>query len=462
LTAELVSEQFEVEPVNVGHACVVGEPEPELIVTQRSTLVRTLSPMRDFLRAEAAGGVLLVVAALAALVWANSPLQNSYESLWTTEVSLRVGTRALNLDVRHWVNEALMTIFFLVVGLEIKRELTTGHLSNRRSAALPFFAAIGGMVVPALAYLLIAGATDSRGWAVPMATDIALAVGVVTVLGARVSAPQRTSLLGLAIVDDIGAIVIIALVFSAGISAVWLGVAVVMLLTAIAARAAGITAVLIYCALGASLWFALHEAGLHPTLAGVAMGLLAPSTPRLTPDLIDIEELTDLSTVEHVRSTAAMARSSVSVVEWLEHVLHPWTSYVIVPLFALANAGIVVSADVVSDAVNSPVAWGIFVGLVVGKPVGVVAASLTATRTGFAELPPATGRRELVGIGSAAGIGFTVALFVADLAFDEPVRVGEAKLAILAASILSALIAWCFFGIGRGSHLGQQNPADTR
>jgi Na+:H+ antiporter, NhaA family len=426
------------------------EPITTLSETSRrsSPLVRTLSPLRDFLHAEAAGGVLLVVAAAVALIWANSPWSDSYVSFWSTKASLGVGDNVLSLDLRHWVNDALMTLFFLVVGLEIKRELTTGHLANRKAAALPFFAAIGGMAVPALLYLAIAGRTNANGWAIPMATDIALAVGVVTLLGDRVRAPQRTFLLGLAIVDDIAAIVVIAVAFSKGLSIWWLVLAIGGLGLAAAVRQGGVTAIGVYIVIGAVMWFALHEAGVHPTLAGVSLGLLAPSIPRVHPDLIDVEELTDLSSVKHVRSSEALARSSVSVVEWLEHVLHPWTSYVIVPVFALANTGVEVSADVLSDAVRSPVAWGILVGLMAGKPIGIALASVLSTRSGVADMPPQTTYRTIAGLGSAAGIGFTVALFVAELALDEPVAIAEAKLAILTASVLSALIASAVLVVG--------------
>ena len=408
---------------------------------RRHPVVRLLSPLRDFLHTEAAGGVLLVLAAIVALVWANSPWQASYERLWESVASITVSGHTLSLDFRHWVNDAAMTIFFLVVGLEIKRELTSGHLASRRAAALPVAAAIGGMVVPALIYLAIAGGTDARGWGVPMATDIALAVGVLALLGSRVSAAMRAFLLGLAIVDDIGAILIIALVYSTGVSWGWLAAAVIGVLAVVAMRWVGIYRLLPYVAMGAVVWLALHEAGVHPTLAGVAMGLLAPSTPRLQPELIDTEELADISTPDQARNTSDLARSSVSVVEWLQNVLHPWTSYLIVPLFALANSGIEISSTSVRNAAGSAVAWGIFAGLVIGKPLGVVVAASASARTALAEMPSGTPRRQLVGVGASAGIGFTVAIFISELAFTDPSRQAEAKLAILVASLVSALLA---------------------
>ena len=408
---------------------------------RRHPVVRLLSPLRDFLHTEAAGGVLLVVAAVVALVWANSPWQTSYERLWESVASITVSGHTLSLDFRHWVNDAAMTIFFLVVGLEIKRELTNGHLASRRAAALPVAAAVGGMLAPALIYLAIAGGTDARGWGVPMATDIALAVGVLALLGRRVSAAMRAFLLGLAIVDDIGAILIIALVYSTGVSWGWLAAAVIGVLAVVAMRWLGIYRVVPYVAMGAVVWLALHEAGVHPTLAGVAMGLLAPSTPRLQPELIDSEELADISTPDQARHTSDLARSSVSVVEWLQNVLHPWTSYLIVPLFALANSGIEISSTSVRSAAGSAVAWGIFAGLVIGKPLGVVVAASAAARSALAEIPPGTPQRQLLGVGASAGIGFTVAIFISELAFTDPSRQAEAKLSILVASLVSALLA---------------------
>jgi Na+:H+ antiporter, NhaA family len=408
---------------------------------RRHPVVRLLSPLRDFLHTEAAGGVLLVVAAIVALIWANSPWQASYERLWESVASITISGHTLSLDFRHWVNDAAMTIFFLVVGLEIKRELTSGHLASRRAAALPVAAAVGGMIVPALIYLAIAGGTDARGWGVPMATDIALAVGVLALLGSRVSAAMRAFLLGLAIVDDIGAILIIAVVYSAGVSWGWLAAAVIGVVAVVAMRWVGIYRVLPYVAMGAAVWLALHEAGVHPTLAGVAMGLLAPSTPRLQPELIDTEELADISTPDQARSTSDLARSSVSVVEWLQNVLHPWTSYLIVPLFALANSGIEISGSSVRSAAGSAIAWGIVAGLVIGKPLGVVLAASGAARSALAEMPSGTPRRQLVGVGASAGIGFTVAIFISELAFTDPSRQAEAKLAILIASLVSALVA---------------------
>ena len=413
---------------------------------KQSPVVRALAPLRDFLHTEAAGGALLVAAAVAALAWANSPWSGAYNALWESKATIEIAGHGLSLDLRHWVNDGLMAIFFLIVGLEIKREMTSGHLAGRRAAALPIAAAIGGMVVPAAIYLAIAGGTEPMGWGVPMATDIALAIGVLALAGSGVPASLRAFLLGLAVVDDIGAIIVIAVFYSEGVSFSWLAIAMGALAVLLAARQWGVSQLGVYIALGTMMWFALHEAGVHPTLAGVICGLLTPVKPRQVQDLVDIEELADLSTVEHARATAGIARNSVSTVEWLEHLLHPWTSYLIVPLFAFANAGIEVSSNSLRDAFRSPIMWGVLAGLLVGKPLGVMLAVKFAAKSGVADRPEGTSTRQLLGAGHAAGIGFTVAIFIAELAFETEKHQDDAKMAILIASLLSGLLA---FGVLR-------------
>lgn len=424
---------------------------------RRPPIVRLLSPLRDFLATEAAGAVLLAAGAVAAVVWANSPWSQSYEDFWHTRVGISVGTDSLVLDLRQWINDGLMTIFFLVVGLEIKRELTDGHLASRRAALLPGVAALGGMVAPALVYLAIAGTSAPRGWAIPMATDIALAVGVLAVAGNRVPPSLRAFLLGLAIVDDIGAIVIIAAVYSTGVMFGWLAAAALGVILTVAVSRLGVYWTWVYALIGAFVWFSLHQAGVHPTIAGVVMGLLAPSTPRFHRDLIDGDELTDLSDADAARTTSDLARGSVSVVEWLQHVLHPWTSYAIVPIFALANSGISISADGLDDAIRSPITWGVFIGLLVGKPLGVVIATRVTVRAGIADYPDGAQPRQIVGIGAAAGIGFTVALFICELALTDPIDQSNAKLAILAASVLAAALSGAILTTG-----GRRSPTDLR
>lgn len=407
----------------------------------QTPIVRVLSPLRDFVDTETSGALLIAMAASAALIWANSPWSDTYERLWSSRASISVAGHAVDLDLRHWINDGLMTIFFLVVGLEIKREVVDGHLSNRRAALLPMLAALGGMVVPAALYLAIAGNSAPRGWAIPMATDIALAVGVLAVAGSRLPSSLRAFLLGLAIVDDIGAIVIIAAVYSTGLLWSWLAATGLLLLGVVGVRWLGVHHVGVYVVLGSVVWFALHQAGLHPTLAGVALGLMAPSVPRLQSEYVDIDKLTDVSTVEAAHETTTLAKGSVSVVEWLQHVLHPWTSYVVVPVFALANSGIELSSSGFATAVRSPIAWGVFIGLVVGKPLGVVIAVKVAVRTGVADTPERASSQQILGIGTAAGIGFTVALFITELAFTDAQQQSNAKLAILLASVIGAIAA---------------------
>lgn len=406
-----------------------------------SSSVRPLSPLRDFLRKETAGATLLCAGAVIALIWANSPWSSSYEDLWSTRVVMSFGDFTMDLDLRHWVNDGLMAIFFLVVGLEIKREVTEGHLATRRAALLPVVAAIGGMVVPALIYLVVAGDAAARGWAIPVATDIALAVGVLSVAGRRVPSPLRAFLLGLAIVDDIGAIIIIAVVYSSGVTFGWMTAAVIGVVLTIIVRRVGVQSVPAYVVVGVVVWLGLYKGGVHPTLAGVVMGLIAPVSPRRSHDYVDIEERPDLADSLRDMNATSESRNTVSVVEWLLHVLHPWTSFVIVPIFALANSGLEVSAQGFRDAADSAVTWGVFLGLVAGKPLGIFVSTRVAIRSGLAEEPRGVTTRHVLGAGSAAGIGFTVALFITELALDEGIDQANAKLAILLASVVSALLS---------------------
>jgi len=407
----------------------------------RGTTVRLLSPFLDFLKTEALGAILLASSAILALIWANSPWSGSYENLWSARFAITVAGQSLDLDLRHWVNDGLMTIFFFVVGLEIKREITSGHLANRRAALLPVVAAIGGMAVPALIYLLVAGQTAPRGWAIPMATDIALAIGVMSVAKGRTPASLRAFLLGLAIVDDIGAIVIIAVVYSSGVAFGWLTAAGVGIGMALLIRRTGVQSVLVYVVVGIAVWYALFEGGIHPTIAGVIMGVMAPTTARSESNFIDIEEVDDFSRSDDGSTDDAKGKGSVSVVEWLEHVLHPWSSYFIVPVFALAHSGIHVSIDGLRDAAGSAVTWGVFLGLLMGKPLGIILATKIAVRTGVADSPVGATGTHMLGAGTAAGIGFTVALFITELALDNPVDQTNAKLAILLASVVAVIAA---------------------
>lgn len=406
-------------------------------VRPRTTLIR---PLRDFLTTESAGGMLVVIAAAVAMVWANSPWSASYRSFWTTELGVSVGSFDFTLDLRHWVNDALMAVFFFVVGLEIKREVSEGELRDRRKAIVPVVAAIGGMVVPALIFVgFNAGSASVRGWGIPMATDIALALGILSLAGSRVPAGTKLFLLALAIVDDIGAIIVIAIFYGKGGERMWLVASVVAVAAALVLQRLGVNATTVYVAIGIALWFSFHEAGVHATIAGVVMGLLAPSRPKLQDALIDVAELTDLSSVEHALASARIARSSVSVVEWLEYHLHSWTSFVIVPMFAIANAGIALSADALADSMRSSAAWGVVVGLVIGKPVGILLATFLVIRSGAGSIPDDSTWRDLTAAAVVAGVGFTVSLFVAELAFTEPV-VDHAKVGVFVASVIAGVV----------------------
>jgi Na+:H+ antiporter, NhaA family len=404
---------------------------------RRSSFIR---PLTDFLAAEASGGVVVVLAAVVALVWANSPWRGSYETLWSTDFGAALGRFRFTMDLRHWVNDGLMAIFFFVVGLEIKRELVEGELRDPRKAITPVVAALGGMVLPALIFLAwTIGTPEAKGWGIPMATDIALAVGLLTLAGSRVPSGAKLFLLALAIVDDLGAIAVIALFYGHGGRTELLLVAAGALVAVVLLRRVGVTSFAAYVVLGLMLWWALHEAGVHATIAGVAMGLLAPAKPFVQSELIDVDELSDVSTVEHAMASAHIARSSVSVVEWLEHRLHHWTSFVVVPVFAIANAGIPISVSALHDAAGAKVSWGVATGLVIGKPLGILGATWLIVRIGAGSLPEGTSWRSLVPPAIVAGVGFTVSLFVAELAFVGPVA-DQAKLGVLAASILAGLV----------------------
>lgn len=383
----------------------------------RALVSRARQPIQRFLATEAAGGALLLVAAVVALAWANSPWSAVYDRIVEAATTIRVGGFTLDVDVHHLVNDGLMTIFFFVVGLEITREVRTGELRDRRAAAVPAIAALGGMVVPALLYLAVnAGTAAANGWGIPMATDIAFAVGVLTVAARSAPPGLRSFLLSLAIVDDIGAILVIALVYSSGIEpgSLLLVAAIVALL--VAHRRLRRWRLGIHLALGVALWIAVASSGVHPTIAGVLLGILTPAEPG--PD----------------GGPSPLAR--------LEERIHPWASYAIVPAFAFANAGIHLSASAFADALASPVTLGVLLGLVVGKTIGISLAAWLAVRSGFGRLPEGVGWRGIVGAAAVAGIGFTVALFVAELAFTDPVIADRARVGILLASVLAGAIGF--------------------
>ncbi|AWM36278.1 Na(+)/H(+) antiporter NhaA [Gemmata obscuriglobus] len=417
-------------------------------------IARVARPLARFLRIESASGIVLLLCTVIALALANSTAADAYHRLWHTHVQLEVGTFKLGGELGHFfVNDVLMTVFFFVVGLEIKRELVAGELRDARKAALPVAAALGGMLVPAGIYMALQanalGRPEFRGWGVPMATDIAFVVGVMAVLGKRVPLGLKIMLLSLAIADDIGAVVVIAAFYSTGLD--WL-----MLLLAAGGFAAvrimnatGVRSVPVYTIIGAGIWLAVYKSGVHPTVAGVLLGLLTPSEVWIGRDALRlslrdvlgrVEDENDDPDAHELAVMAFAAQESVSPLERLEHKLHPWVGFAIMPLFALANAGV----HIEPSAVTEPVAIAVALGLLLGKPIGVVLFSFIAVRLGVARLPQGVTWPVLLGGGLLAGIGFTMSLFVAGLAFEgHALLLAEAKIGILLGSALSAL-----FGTG--------------
>lgn len=395
-----------------------ADPSGPTAASERSLLA--------FLRTEVGGASLLLAATVVALIWANSPWSSSYVDLWSTDLRLGVGDLSIEYDLGHWVNDGLMVLFFFVVGLEVRRELVFGDLRNPRVAAVPALAALGGMAVPALLFFAInAGGEGARGWGIVMATDIAFVLGAMALLGPRVSAGTRLFLLTLAIVDDIGAIAVIAIFYSSAVDLTWLAVtagilvATVLLVRFGDARRPNGWGWPFYVATGLALWIATVQSGIHPTIAGVAMGLIVVVRPRAgrtdTPD----------------RPTPS---------ERFQAAIHPWSSFVVIPLFALSNAGVALGDGVLQRALTSPVTIGVVVGLVVGKLLGVALFSLGAVRFRIGLLPPGMERRHAFGAGGLAGIGFTVSLFVADLAFDDALLRDEAKIGVLLASVIAVAL----------------------
>ena len=418
-------------------------------------LARAVRPFIRFSHVEAAGGLVLVAATVVALVWVNSPWRAGYEAVWTTTVRFELGSYVFEEDLGHVVNDLLMAVFFFVVGMEIKRELVTGELRDRRAVALPAMAALGGILVPAGIYLAFnAGGAGARGWGIPMATDIAFALGVVALLGHRVPSTVKVLLLTLAIVDDIGAIVVIAVFYTERVELRFVLAAVACAaLVAVMHRARVVYPPLIAIG-GCALWLTVYESGIHATIAGVVMGLLTPARPAQSE--LEAEELVDVLDSDNdgdirageVRATATLIRGSVSACDRLIDALHPWTSYLIVPTFALANAGIVLSADSMTSP--SAVLGGVAVALVAGKFIGVTLFAWIAVRIGLGRLPEAARWGHIVGVAALAGIGFTVSLFITGLAFDDPAIRDDAKIGILVASVVAAVVgAGILAGVAR-------------
>jgi Na+:H+ antiporter, NhaA family len=422
-----------------------------------------VQPVQRLLQAETAGGALMLVAAMVALVWANSPWSSSYEDLWSTPLRIELGDliHIDHLSLQAWVNDALMTVFFLLVGVEIKREVVHGDLRDVRSVALPIAAALGGMLVPALIYVAFnQGGIGSRGWGIPMATDIAFAVGVVTLAGRRVPLAAKVFLLTLAVADDIGAIVVIAVFYTGDLSLGWLAAALVGLGVILGLRRSDVQSLAPYLAVGAFIWLALLESGVHATLSGVALGLLTPAWPLRSPRHFPRDARRLLNQIERayydrilteaefeqnevlITEVARLATHSTSPLERLEGRLTPWVTCVVVPVFALANAGVPFSGDAVAGLLDDPVVLGVAVGLVVGKTVGVFLASVVAIKLGLGRLPTGATWRHMFGLAVCAGVGFTVALFVTSISFTDPALADSARIGVLLGSTVAGVLGY--------------------
>jgi len=429
------------------------------LLGRRTPIERILSPFQRFARTESSGGIVLIACTLAALAWANSPWWGGYERLWATELAFSLGGTGVSHSLHHWINDGLMAVFFFVVGLEIKREVLVGELASVRKATLPIAAALGGMLAPALIYTAVnGGGPGARGWGIPMATDIAFALGVLALLGPRVPLSLKVFLAALAIVDDIGAVLVIALFYTASISWTALSAAAMVVGVLLVMNRLGARQPVTYYLLALALWAAFLESGVHATVAGVLAAILVPARTRIATgeflergrELMDEfdeagEEgdtvLCNQRRQEAIHALERACEAAQAPLQRIEHQLQPWVSFGIVPLFALANAGVHLSGEVVRE-VADPVAVGTILGLVVGKPLGITLFSWGVVRLGLAARPDGVSWRDLHGVSWLGGIGFTMSLFISALAFGADVRATEAKVGILVASLLAGGIGW--------------------
>ncbi|HEV2980916.1 MAG TPA: Na+/H+ antiporter NhaA [Solirubrobacteraceae bacterium] len=423
--------------------------------SERTAWARNLAaPVRSFLSTETGSAGLLVAAAIAALVWANSPWSSSYESVWTTTLSIKLGSAGVTTDLRHWINEGLMTFFFLVVGLEAKREFDLGELRERSRLAIPVVAAIGGAGLAVAIYLVFnAGRSSAHGWGAAMSTDTALSLGALALLTPRAATRLRVFLLTLAVVDDLIGLVVIVVVYTSHVSVPALGAAGGLFATFFALRYAPLAVRRqVAIAVGVALWVAMFKSGIDPVVAGLAVGL---AITAYTPAREDLERATEVTRSFREQPTPELARSAqlsvlgaISLNDRLQYTLHPWTSYVIVPLFALANAGVHVSGGLLEDAISSPITLGILLGYVVGKPLGIIGASWLASRPALGGRRPSLTWPALASGGAIAGIGFTVSLLISSLAFHGR-DLQEAQLGVIATTIVAPLVASGLFAVYR-------------
>ena len=434
---------------------------------QKPLGVRVRLMFRQFARIQASGGILLLLATVLALLWANSPWSDSYFELWETYLSISLGDLTLKESLLHWVNDGLMVIFFFLVGLEIKREILVGELASFKRAALPLMGGVGGMVLPALIYALFnAGGEGQAGWGIPMATDIAFMLGILAVLGSRVPISLKVFFTALAIADDLGAVVVIALFYSGEIQAVALVVAAVILVVLIVLNRAGVRRPLPYVLLGIGLWLAFLESGLHPTIAGVLLAITIPARIQIRAEAYVAQCTAALGGLdagdghEEGRQQQAAAQTLEVIAERiqsplhrLERTLNPWVAYLILPIFAFANAGVSIRGNLV-EALTHPVAVGIIAGLVLGKPLGIMLFSWLAVRIRLAELPVGVTWKQLFAASWLAGIGFTMSLFIASSAFDSAVLLAVSKVAILTASLLASVVGFGLLSVTSPSQEG--------
>jgi Na+/H+ antiporter NhaA len=427
----------------------VAEPERTAPAAGRTAWARSLqTPLREFLATETGSAAVLLAATLAALAWVNID-SGSYGNVWHTRLSIRLGDSGITQDVRAWVNNGLMTLFFFVVGLEVRREFDLGELRERRRLVLPVAAAIGGMALPVLIYLAFnAGDSSAHAWGVVMSTDTAFALGMLALVGPRFPDRLRAFMLTIIVVDDVVALLVIATVYSENVAMGALLIAIGIFALVLVVRAVGVSRGAVYALLGVAAWIALHESGVEPVVLGLAMGVITYASPAGRGEL---ERATDLfrsfreqPTPELARSAQAGLQSAVSPNARLLHVFHPWTSYVIVPLFALANAGIVINGDFLSRAYSSPVTLGIIFGYVLGKPVGITGTAWLVTQVSRGRMRPPVGWAAVAGGGAIAGIGFTVSLLIATIALSGE-QLEEAKLGVLTAALSASVLSWIVF-----------------
>ena len=432
---------------DVTDAAQAGGPTARF--TGRTAWARSIqTPLRAFLRTETGGAAVLLVAAAAALVWVNADA-HSYDSVWSTRLSIDIGGSGVSLTLRGWVNSGLMTFFFFVVGLEARREFDLGELRERRRFVLPLLAGVGGMVIAIAIYLAFnAGRSSAHGWGTAMSTDTAFALGLLALVGPRFPDRLRAFMLTVVVVDDVVALVVIAVVYSASVDVVPLVVAILFYVIVVIVRSVRLHVGLVYFVLGAAAWVALLKSGVEPVVIGLAMGVLAYASPAPRPSLERaterFREFREQPTAELARSAAAQLRAATSRNELLQQLWHPWTSYVIVPLFALVNAGIAINGAFLARAFSSPVTLGILCGYAIGKPVGILGGTWLVTRLSSGRLRPPVGWAAVAGGGTIAGIGFTVSLLIATLAFGGR-QLEEAKLGILSAAVVATALTWLLF-----------------